>query len=95
MSVPLGSSLSFSALKRSIKVVILAMMALALLPVVPAEAASYGVVPGFPTVLTAGQAPVAANLWVVNHEPTPVTVTDLMFVPSCSNFDTECAGGTA
>ena len=95
MSEPLGSSLSHSALKRSVKVLILAMMALAMLPIVPAEAASYGVVPGFPTVLTVGQAPVTASLWVVNHEPRPVTVTDLLFVPSCSNFDTVCAGGTA
>ena len=96
MSNPLGSSLPVrSTATRFAKLLILSLMALALLPIMPAEAQSYGVLPGFPTVVNVGQSPVSANLWVINHAPTPITVTDLMFVPSCSNFDSFCAGGTA
>ena len=80
---------------RFAKLLILTLMALTMLPLMPAEAQSYGVLPGFPTVVNVGQAPVSANLWIINHATTPVTVTDLMFVPSCSNFDTACAGGQA
>lgn len=90
------SSLSVHTVgSRFAQLLILSLIALAMLPVMPAEASSYGVVPGFPTVMRVGQASVSANLWVINHDSAPVTVTDLKFVPSCSNFDTNCAGGIA
>jgi hypothetical protein len=96
VSIPLGSSLPVRTTAiRFVKLLILSVMALALLPIMPAEAQNYGVLPGFPTVVNVGQSPVSANLWVINHAPTPVTITDLVFVPSCSNFDSTCAGGIA
>jgi hypothetical protein len=96
VSIPPGSSLPFRpTTARFAKLMILSLMALIMLPVAPADAQSYGVLAGFPTTVHVGHAPVSANLWVINHGSTPVTVSDILFVPSCSNYDVVCAGGEA
>jgi hypothetical protein len=75
---------------------ILVILAMGLLPLAPAEASnSFGVTPGLPTTLPVGGSSDAGYLHLVNHGPTPVTVTDIQFLAACSNFDAACAGGIA
>jgi hypothetical protein len=76
--------------------VILAVLVLGLMPVVPAEAASFGILPGFPTIQTVGQPPVAAHIRIVNTSQTmAMTLTDILVTPACSNWTILCAGGIA
>ena len=78
-----------------IKVAALAVIA-GMLSAQPALAAItvFGFVRSFPTIQTVGK-PVTAELWLVNHSDGPLTVTDLQFIPSCSNWDSDCTGGVA
>lgn len=99
MSIPVCSSLSATAriaASRTAKLLILIIMAIGLLPLAPAEAANYfGVTPGLTTTLPVGGTSDTAYLHIVNHGPTPITVTDIQFLAACSNFDAACAGGIA
>jgi hypothetical protein len=93
VSIPVYFSPSATA-RRAAKLLILVIMAMGLLPVLPAEAANtFGVTPGLPTTLPVGGSSNAAYLHLVNHGPAPVEVTDIEFLAACSNFDRVCAGG--
>src|SRR5207302_656721 len=64
------------------------------------SAVQLSVGPEFPTTVTVGQTGLAADLRIVNNSSgadatVPVTLTDIMMVPSCSNANTDCVGGTA
>ncbi len=96
MSDPLSSALPRTHRTRlagAAKVIVLALTMLAMLPIAPAFAAAYGVVSGFPTVVKSGAEPVQAHAWAINHGSTPVTITEIKFIPSCSVFADNCAGG--
>ncbi|HEX2054764.1 MAG TPA: VCBS repeat-containing protein [Actinomycetota bacterium] len=88
--------LAVKGVRRLARLAVLTVVALGLLPVSPAAASSYfGLVPDFATILRIGQGYTTPSLWIVNHSSGPLTVTDLQFIPSCSNWDLNCAGGIA
>jgi hypothetical protein len=81
---------------RFAKVFLLTLLIMAMMPVAPADAASFGIVPAFPTIQTVGQPPVAAHIRIVNTSQTmSMTVTDILVTPACSNWTILCAGGIA
>lgn len=96
MSIPSGQTFhreARSVASRVAKLLVLIALAMALLPVSPVKASNnFGVVPGFPTIGVVGQT-ASAYLHIVNMHASPMLVTDLTFLPSCSNFDVDCAGG--
>jgi hypothetical protein len=99
VSIPVSYSLSATirpVARRAAKLLILLIAILGVLPLAPAEASTYfGVTPGLPTTLPVGGTSDTAYLHLVNHGPTPVDVTDIQFLASCSNFDAACVGGIA
>jgi hypothetical protein len=77
-------------------VALVASLMVGLVAPVPAEAASFGILPGFPTIQTVGQAPVPAHVRIVNtSKDMSMTVTDILLTPACSNWLILCAGGIA
>ncbi|HVL52007.1 MAG TPA: hypothetical protein VM754_10960, partial [Actinomycetota bacterium] len=68
-----------------------------MLPVLPAHASSnFGLVADFPTVQPVGKEPLSPpTIWISSVSSDSLTVTDLRFVPSCSNWDVNCIGGIA
>jgi hypothetical protein len=86
----------FKGASRLAKLCVLSIIAIGLLPVSPAAAGSFfGLVPDFPTIQSIGLGYSTPTLWIVNQSSAPLTVTDLEFIPACSNWDLNCAGGVA
>ncbi|HEX2178055.1 MAG TPA: VCBS repeat-containing protein [Actinomycetota bacterium] len=75
---------------------LLTLLITALLPAAPADAASFGILPGFPTIQIVGEQSVPAHVRIVNSsKEMSMTVTDILVTPACSNWHIDCAGGTA
>ncbi|MGH9276713.1 MAG: hypothetical protein ACRD12_01180, partial [Acidimicrobiales bacterium] len=78
-----------------------AIVSLPFLPLDPAAAGvGFSVVPDFPTPVTVGQTGLPAQLTITNNSDGAqgvgtVTLNQITFVPSCSNFAPSCAGGIA